>query len=231
MHDSEKNSAIKNWSSEDRPREKLLKHGQVVLSDAELLAILIGSGTKNKSAVDVCKSILLSYNNDLNELGKVNVQDLIKFKGIGEAKAISILAALEIGRRRVWKPTTLIKINSSNIAADLLLPLMSDLNHEEFWILLLNNALKLIKKIQISSGGITGTIADIRMIFNNAIEYKATAIIIAHNHPSGQLLPSEQDKILTEKIKQAGKILDIQLKDHLIIANGQYYSFVDNNLL
>lgn len=231
MHDSEKISAIKNWSKEDRPREKLLKHGQAVLSDAELLAILIGSGTKNKSAVDVCKLILSSYNNDLNELGKINVQDLIKFKGIGEAKAISILAALEIGRRRIWKPTTLSKINTSKIAADLLLPIMSDLSHEVFWILLLNNALKLIKKIQISSGGITGTIADIRMIFNNAIEYKATSIIIAHNHPSGQLLPSEQDKLLTEKIKQAGKILEIQLKDHLIIANGQYYSFVDNNLL
>lgn len=224
-------TAIKNWSADDRPREKLLQHGVSVLSNAELLAVLIGSGTKNISAVEVCKAILKEHENNLDALGKLNVKELMRFKGIGEAKAISIIAALELGRRRVWKSDEMPKITSSNAAAEIAFALVNDINREEFWLFILNNALKLVRKIQISSGGINQTVVDVRLIFKHALENNATSIIVVHNHPSGNINPSEADKKITEQIKQAGNIMQIKLQDHIIIASGNYFSFADNGIL
>jgi len=228
-----KNSlTIKQWNEEDRPREKLLIKGKVALSDAELVAILIGSGNIEDSAVELSKKILLSVNNNLNELGKLTVEDLIKFKGIGEAKAISIITALELGRRRrleeaLEKP----KITSSKSVFDVMQPIIGELQHEEFWIIYLNNANKIQLKIQMSKGGITGTLVDVRLVFKRAIELTATGIILCHNHPSGILKPSASDINLTKKMKNGGEILDIKVLDHLIITENSYYSFADENLL
>lgn len=228
-----KNSlTIKQWNEEDRPREKLLIKGKVALSDAELVAILIGSGNREDSAVELSKKILLSVNNNLNELGKLTVEDLIKFKGIGEAKAISIITALELGRRRrleeaLEKP----KITSSKSVFDVMQPIIGELQHEEFWIIYLNNANKIQLKIQMSKGGITGTLVDVRLVFKRAIELTATGIILCHNHPSGILKPSASDINLTKKMKNGGEILDIKVLDHLIITENSYYSFADENLL
>lgn len=228
-----KNSlTIKQWNEEDRPREKLLIKGKVALSDAELVAILIGSGNREDSAVELSKKILLSVNNNLNELGKLTVEDLIKFKGIGEAKAISIITALELGRRRrleeaLEKP----KITSSKSVFDVMQPIIGELQHEEFWIIYLNNANKIQLKIQMSKGGITGTLVDVRLVFKRAIELTATGIILCHNHPSGILKPSASDINLTKKMKNGGEILDIKVLDHLIITENSYYSFADEDLL
>jgi len=224
--------SIKQWNEDDRPREKLLTKGKIALSDAELIAILIGSGNREESAVDLSKKILNSINNNLNELGKLSVNDLIKFKGVGEAKAISIITALELGRRRrleeaLDKP----KINSSKSVFEVMQPIIGELQHEEFWIIYLNNANKIQLKTQMSKGGITGTLVDTRLVFKRAIELTATSIILCHNHPSGTLKPSASDISLTKKLKNGGEVLDIKVLDHVIITEGSYYSFADEGVL
>ena len=224
--------SIKNWSEEDQPREKLMAQGRQVLSDAELLAILIGSGNREESAIELCKRILNNSLNNLNELAKLLVNDLMKFKGIGEAKAISIVAALELGRRR--KSETVIdkvKLTSSKQAYEFLRPVLEDLPHEEFWILFLNRANKIIGKQLIGRGGISQTIADVKIVFKKSIDKQASAIILAHNHPSGNLKPSQSDIQLTKKIKAGSDLLDIQVLDHLIIGDGNYYSFADSGMM
>lgn len=223
---------IKSWAAEDRPREKLLLKGTAALSDAELIAILLGTGTSAMSAVDVAKSMLQQAGNNLDDLARFTVKDLMKIKGIGEAKAITIVSALELGRRRKEigtqeKP----KITASKDAYDLLKGDLMDLPYEEFWLLLLNRANRVIKKHKISLGGVHGTVADPKIIFKTALEELASGMIVAHNHPSGNLTPSQQDIDLTRKLKEAGKLLEIQLLDHLIVAGKQYYSFADEGLL
>ncbi|MEY3451257.1 MAG: hypothetical protein RL711_1083 [Bacteroidota bacterium] len=223
---------IQDWAEEDRPREKLLLKGRSSLSDAEILAILIGSGTITLSAVDVAKLILNGVDNDLNKLSKLSVKELQKFKGIGEAKAITIISALELGRRKMNSGTSKEdKINSAQDVYQLLIPHFIDLPHEEFWVLLLNRANQVIKKVQISAGGVSGTVVDAKIIFKHALENLACGIILAHNHPSGNLMASEQDKDLTQKIKAAGKLMDIQLLDHLIITNTGFMSFSEKCML
>ncbi len=224
----EQKITIKAWAEEDRPREKLLALGRRNLTDAELIAILIGSGSTTESAVDLSKRILHSCNNNLASLAKLSVQDLSKFKGIGEAKAISIIAALELGRRR--KDTELLhedKITTSRDAFNLLSPYFADLLHEEFWVLMLNKANKVINKNLISKGGQAGTVVDPKIIFKAALEHNAASILLAHNHPSGNLKPSQADLDLTKKLKAAGKLLDITVLDHLIFAGNSYISFAD----
>lgn len=222
---------INQWAEDDRPREKFLLKGKSSLSDSELLAILIGSGSRNESAVQLCQRILASSQNNLNLLGKLSIQQLMNFKGIGEAKAISIAAALELGRRRREEEVIeLKKITSSKAVFDIMQPLIGELPHEEFWVLFLNNSNKVIYKTQISKGGITGTIVDIRIVFKLALEHNATSIILSHNHPSGKLRASEADIQITKKIKEAGKNLDIQVLDHVIITEKSYYSFVDEGI-
>lgn len=224
-------SKILSWAEEDRPREKLLLKGKAALSDAELIAILIGSGTRELSAVDLSKLILQSVNNNLNELAKLSINDLMKFKGIGDAKAISIAAALELGRRRkesetLKKP----KVSSSADAYEAIRPYLMDLQHEQFWVLLLNRANEVIRPQQISIGGVSGTVADPKMIFKAAIEHLASSIILVHNHPSGNLTPSQTDKDLTKKVKEAGRTLDIPVLDHLIFSDNAYFSFADEGI-
>ncbi|NOS91633.1 MAG: DNA repair protein RadC [Cyclobacteriaceae bacterium] len=223
---------IKDWNPEDRPREKLLLKGTTALSDAELIAILIGSGTANLSAVDVSKKVLLQGNNNINLLAKLSIKDLMKVKGIGEAKAITIVAALELGRRRKdsdieEKP----KITSSKDAFDQLKSELMDLPHEEFWVLLLNRAHRVTKKKRISEGGVAGTVADPKIIFKLALEELASGVVVAHNHPSGNLQPSQSDIDLTKKLKEAGRFLEIQLLDHLIITGHKYFSFADEGIV
>ncbi|NRF39859.1 DNA repair protein RadC [Pedobacter foliorum] len=223
---------IKLWAEADRPREKLLLNGRRHLTDAELIAILIGSGSRNESAVDLSKRILAEYGNDLDALGKVSVKSLSQFKGIGEAKAIAIIAALELGRRRKDSAATeVISITSSKDAFEVLLPVFADLNHEEFWILILNQANRVIGKQLISKGGLAGTVADPKIIFKTAIEHNAAFIILAHNHPSGNLKPSGQDINITKKLVEGGKMLDLQVLDHLILTDRAYYSFGDEGLI
>jgi DNA repair protein RadC len=226
------NFSIKNWNEDDRPREKLLLKGRIALSDAELIAILIGSGSRSESAVALSQRIMASAENNLNALGKMSVKDLMQFKGIGEAKAVSISAALELGRRR--QAGDLLekkKISSSSSVFELLHPIISELAHEEFWIVYLNNSNKVLQSMQLSKGGITGTLVDVRLVFKNALQFGAVAIILAHNHPSGTLKPSQADINLTKKLKQAGENLDIKVLDHLIITEKSYFSFADENLL
>jgi DNA repair protein RadC len=223
---------ILSWAEEDRPREKLMLKGKAALSDAELIAILIGSGTRELSAVDLSKIILQSVGNNLNELAKLSVNDLMKFKGIGDAKAISIVSALELGRRR--KESEVVKrhkITSSADAYDAIRPHLLDLSHEQFWILLLNRANEVIRPIQISAGGVSGTVADPKMIFKAAIEHLASSIILVHNHPSGNLTPSQADKELTKKVTESGRLLDTPVLDHLIFGDNGYYSFADNGMM
>ncbi len=222
---------ITNWSEDDKPREKLMLKGRSALSDAELIAILIGSGSRNESAVDLSKKILSSVDNNLNALGKLSLSQLTKFKGIGEAKAISIIAALELGRRRREEDIIeLKKISSSKTVFQIMHPLIGELAHEEFWIVYLNNSNKVISKSQLSKGGMTGTVVDTRMVFRTAIEIGATALILCHNHPSGTLIPSDADKQITKKLKSAGDNLDVKVLDHLIITDRSYFSFADEGL-
>jgi DNA repair protein RadC len=222
---------IKTWAEDDRPREKLLLKGKSSLSDSELLAILIGSGSKNESAVQLCQRILQSSQNNLNELAKLNVTNLCNFKGIGEAKAIAIIAALELGKRRKLEEEKLSeKITCSKDIYAYMQPIVGDLPHEEFWVLYVNNANKVIGKSQLSKGGITGTVVDYRMVFKTALENLATAIVLIHNHPSGLSKPSSSDKKLTNEILEAGKLLKINLIDHVIITNFDYYSFRDDGI-
>ncbi|WP_269226305.1 RadC family protein [Flavobacterium eburneipallidum] len=226
------NFPITNWSEDDKPREKLMLKGRSALSDAELIAILIGSGNRNESAVDLSKRILASVDNNLNALGKLTIQQLMNFKGIGEAKAISIIAAMELGRRRrAEEAVELKKITSSKMIFELMQPIIGELPHEEFWVLYLNNSNKVLSKSQQGKGGITGTVADTRLVFKVALELGATAIILCHNHPSGNLNPSEPDKKLTQKLKAAGQTLDISVLDHVIITENGYFSFADTDIL
>lgn len=220
------------WAEADRPREKLLLNGRRYLTDAELIAILIGSGNKDETAVDLSKRILGFYNNDLDALGKVSVKDLSKFKGIGEAKAVAIVAALELGRRRKETASrNLVKIVTSADAFAVLLPVFADLNHEEFWILILNQANYLIGKQLISKGGMAGTVADPKIIFKTALEHNAAYVILAHNHPSGSLKPSQQDINITKKMVEAGRVLDLHVLDHLIVTDKVFFSFGDEGLI
>lgn len=232
MQEKPTSFSIKNWSQDDQPREKLLYKGKAALSDAELVAILIGSGNRNESAVDLCKRILASVDNNLSDLGKLSIKQLMEFKGIGEAKAISIAAALELGRRRRGEEALeKKKITSSKSVFELMQPLIGELQHEEFWIIYVNNSNKVIQKNQLSKGGITGTLVDVRLVLKNALEVGATGLILAHNHPSGTLKPSEADKQITNKLKVAAESLDIKVLDHLIITEKAYYSFADEGIL
>lgn len=223
---------ITSWAEDDRPREKLMANGRQTLSNAELLAILIGSGSPKESAVKLAQRILDSVDNNLNELGKRSLAELMKFKGIGEAKAITIAAALEMGRRRqlsasLEKPI----IKSSKDAYLMAIPLITDLKHEEFWILLLSKSNKIIGKEKLSVGGMDATVVDIRIVFRKALEGSAIAIILCHNHPSGTLRPSPADVELTNKLKIAGDTIGIPVLDHLIIGDGGYYSFADEGMM
>ena len=225
------NFSIKNWAEDDKPREKLMLKGKTVLSDAELVAILIGSGNRNESAVGLSKRILASVDNNLNALGKLSLKQLMKFKGIGEAKAVAIVAALELGRRRRAEETVeLQKITSSKAVFEIMQPIIGELPHEEFWVLYLNNSNKVIYKSQLSKGGITGTVVDIRLIFKTALEQGAIFIILTHNHPSGKLQASDADKDITKKLKVAGEQLDIKVLDHIIITEIGYLSFQDEGI-
>ncbi len=232
MEDKQAYFSIKNWSEDDRPREKLLQKGKDALSDAELLAILIGSGSRNESAVDLSKRILASVENSLQELGKRSVKQLMHFKGIGEAKAISIVAALELGRRRRLEASiTRKKITDSASVFELMQPIIGELPHEEFWMVYLNNSNRVIQTFQLSKGGITGTLVDVRLALKNALEWGATGIVLTHNHPSGTLHPSEADKQITRKLKTAAESLDIKIIDHVIITDHAYFSFSDQKIL
>jgi len=232
MQENSTSLSIKNWSDDDKPREKMLQKGKSVLSDAELIAILIGSGSRNESAVELSKRILASVSNNLNELGKLSIRQLMQFKGIGEAKAVSIVAALEIGRRRRGEESKKItKIGSSKDVFELLQPILGDLQHEEFWVVYLNNSNKVIYKSQESKGGITGTLVDVRLIMKQALEHGAVGILLAHNHPSGTLKVSDADKKITRKMQSAAEVLDIKVLDHVIITEKAYFSFADDNLL
>ena len=226
-------SGIKAWAEADRPREKLLKLGRHNLTDSELLAILIRTGTKEETAVDVAKSILSKCNNDLAELSRLSVNDLMKDnKGMGEVKAITIVAALELGRRRrEAEGLKKNKITSSKDAADILQPHMADLVHEEFVVLMLNRANEVIGRYELSKGGISGTVVDPKLIFKSALEYLASGIILCHNHPSGNTKPSPEDLKLTKKLKDAGTFMEINVFDHIIIAGNSYFSFADEGLL
>jgi len=227
-----KENTIKSWAEDDRPREKLLLKGKSALSDAELVAILIGSGNWNETAVDLAKRILKSSNDNIAELSRLTIQDLMKFKGIGEAKAVSIAAALELGRRRrEQEAMRKQQITSSKDVFDIFHPMLSDISYEEFWILLLNKANKIIGKFSISEGGLSGTVADPVKIFRKAIEYNAVGMILCHNHPSGNLKPSDADIKLTNKMKEGGKFLDISVLDHIIIGEEKYLSFADEGLI
>ncbi|HEY1009761.1 MAG: RadC family protein [Daejeonella sp.] len=224
--------SIKSWSEEDRPREKLSTQGRRSLSDAELLAILIGSGSQNESAVELSKRILYNCNNNLNQLARLGIAELSRFKGIGEAKAISIIAALELGRRRkVQASPELTQIATSIDVYEVISSQFKDLNHEEFWILLLNRANRITSKHLVSKGGQAGTIADPKIIFNIALENHAASIILAHNHPSGNLKPSHADLELTRKLRSAGQFLDLPVLDHLIITDQGFLSFADEGIL
>lgn len=224
---------IKLWADDDRPREKLILKGRQALSDAELLAILIGTGTKNFSALELSKKILSeNCENNLDQLSQLSVKELTRVNGIGQAKAVTLVAAMEIGRRRkAISPIDKPSVTSSKVVFDLLSPYLSDLRHEEFYIILVNRANKVIKMERIGMGGITGTVADIRLMFKSALDHLATGIILSHNHPSGQLRPSEADTQLTKNVKSAGKVLQIELLDHVIIAGNAYFSYADEGML
>ncbi len=232
MENENHNISIKHWAEDDRPREKLILKGKAALSDAELIAILIGSGNRNETAVDLSKRILNSTQNNLLSLSKLNLKELQLFKGIGEAKAISIIAALELGKRRreseaLEKP----KIATSRDAFEIIQSVLSDLRYEEFWVILLNRSNKVIGKFQVSDGGVAGTVVDPKKLFKLALENNASYVILSHNHPSGNLKPSEADILLTRKLIEAGKLLELPILDHIIMGEEKYLSFADEGLL
>lgn len=232
IYPENKNVTIPQLAEEDRPREKLVLKGRQSLSNAELIAILIGSGNSKETAVELGRRILLQYNNDLNELGKLAVEDLKKFRGIGTAKALCIIAAMELGRRRqLSEAEKKSQIKSSRDIYELIYPLISDLHHEEFWVLYLNKANKIIEREKISSGGLSGTVVDVKIILRNALQKLSSGIIFVHNHPSGNLQPSDADISITKKLKEAAKLLEITVLDHLIIGDKNYYSFADNGII
>jgi DNA repair protein RadC len=223
---------ITSWSTDDKPREKLLLKGNHALSDAELLAILIGSGSRNESAVELSKRILAACQNNLNQLTRFSISDLRKFKGIGVAKAITIVAALELGkRRRLEKAMEFPIITSSLSVNEILQPMIGDLHYEEFWVLYLNQSNKVIDRWLAGKGGITSTLVDVRLVLKKALEVGAVSIILSHNHPSGKREPSISDRELTEKVKDAARTLDIKVLDHIIIADQKYFSFADEGLI
>jgi DNA repair protein RadC len=228
----ENNYSIKQWAKDDRPREKLLTHGATYLSDSELIAILLHHGTKQKTAVDLAKEIMSLGKNNLNELGKLNVKELTRVKGIGEAKAITLVAALEIGRRRqagsyIQKPV----VSTSRDLASYLQALFGDHDREVFAVAFLNQSNRINRIETISKGGITGTIADPRVILKKALEENAVSLVLCHNHPSGSLKPSRQDEEITKKIKEAAKYFDIKVLDHIIVSDSGYFSFADEGIL
>ncbi|MBS1781812.1 MAG: DNA repair protein RadC [Bacteroidetes bacterium] len=224
--------SIKNWAEDERPREKLLQKGADSLSDSELLAILIASGTRERSAIELARDILSLAHNHIHELGRLSIIELKKVKGIGEARAVTIAAALELGKRRqindaLQRPM----LKSSRDVAEVVIPMLRDLNHEAFCVIYVNNSNRLIRHEIISIGGITGTVVDVRIILKNALLQNANQFFVAHNHPSGNLTPSQADKQLTQRLKEAGQIMDVKLLDHLIVAGLNYFSFCDEGLL
>lgn len=224
------NSTIKDWAEEDRPREKMLNKGRESLSDAELLAILLGSGNKNETAVDLSRHILCDADNSLIKLSQLSIKNLMQYKGVGEAKAVTIAAALELGRRRRFaEAAQKVTVHDSSEAFEYFYSRMSDLSQEQFWVLLLSSSNEVLKLVRIGIGGINGTIADPKIIFSAAIENHATAMMLCHNHPSGSVKPSEADRELTKQIVDGGKILQIKILDHIIIGENRYYSFSDKN--
>ena len=219
---------ITQWAEEDRPREMMMMHGASALSNAELLAILIGSGNAEESAVELMRKVLNDYHNNLNELGKASIDDLCRYKGIGSAKAISILAASELGKRRKEEAVKeRVTILSSKDVYDCFYPLMCDLPTEEFWVLMLNQASKIIDKVKISAGGLSATAVDVRCILREALIKRASAIVLCHNHPSGNIRPSKEDDLLTRHVAQASECMDIRLVDHIILTDGAFYSYSD----
>lgn len=228
----EKNISIKSWAEEDRPREKLLLKGRQSLSDVELLAIILGSGSRKETAISLAQRILLSINYNLNDLSRHPLKSLMKFHGVGTAKAISIAACFELGRRlQLSSITTRPKIKSSTDAYAILAPMLVDLDHEEFWILLLNRSNKVLAKEMISIGGVSGTVVDAKIIFKKALDILASSVILCHNHPSGNLTPSQADREVTKKLKKAGENLDISVLDHLIVSQNGFYSFADEGII
>lgn len=227
-----KKLTIKSWSLEDRPREKLLLKGQQNLSNAELIAILISSGNREESAVDLSKRILNSTQNNLNYLAKLSVEELQRFKGVGEAKAIAIITALELGKRQFFEKSKMLpKITSSKDVFEIMGLNLASLKHEEFWILYLDNANKVLSKYQLSKGGLTSTLVDVRLVYKRALELSAVGMILCHNHPSGKIQPSNADIEITKQIREAGLTLNIKLLDHVIIAKKKYFSFADDGIL
>jgi DNA repair protein RadC len=223
---------IKDWAVEDRPREKLLKKGVISLTDAEIIALLIGSGSRKETAVELSRRILKDAGNSLHELGKLSIHELQKYSGIGEAKAIAIAAALELGRRRQLSGIRDKKqVTSSQDVFEMLHPRLGDLPHEEFWVVLLNRANKIVDELKISHGGTSGTVTDVKIILKEAIDRRACGIIMCHNHPSGNLNPSKADLSITQKLKNAAAYLDIQVLDHIILGDNNYYSFADEGAL
>jgi DNA repair protein RadC len=232
MEENAKHLNIKALAEDDRPREKFSGLGRHTLSDAELIAIILGSGNRNETAVQLAQRMLSSNSNNINELAKLSLNDLKKFKGVGVVKAINIAAAFELGRRRKESESIdRTKITSSNVAYQLLHKRLSDLQHEEFWVLLLNRANQVMKEENLSKGGVSGTVVDIRLICKMAVESTASGVVIAHNHPSGQIIASEQDITITKKLKEALKLFDISLLDHVIIGDQKYFSFSDDGML
>ncbi|MEH0155052.1 DNA repair protein RadC [Limibacter armeniacum] len=232
MNDTSQRLTIKKLAEEDRPREKMMLKGRHVLSDAELIAILIGSGTRNESAIEVGRKLLIKADNDLYKLSRMGIKEMKSVDGIGEAKAITIISALELGRRRKEreKPNR-DKIGQSKDVFDLMSPVLSDLSHEEFWVLLLDRANHVLRKEQISSGGVAGTVADPKLIFKKALDCLASGVILVHNHPSGNTTPSQADMEITRKVCEGGKLLDIAVLDHIIFADDLYYSFADEGMM
>ncbi len=227
-----KKLSIKDWAEEDRPREKLMLKGTASLSDAELIAILLSSGNREETAVELAKRMLADSNNNLNEMGKRTIADFMEYKGIGDAKSVTIVAALELGKRRkLVESVEKMQIKTSKDTYEIFHAILADLPHEEFWILILNQANKLIEKVRIGQGGTTKTIVDIKIIVKAVLDRYANKIIICHNHPSGNCAPSQQDKDITKQIKMACQLFDIQLLDHIILCDGSYFSFADEEIL
>ena len=224
--------ALTTWAVEERPREKVIVNGVQYLSDSELIAILLGSGTKNVTAVELARSILKGAGNSLQLLGRQGIGDLVRIKGVGPAKAITLLAAIELGRRRAgMQHPEKIPVKSSETVFNLFYPLMGDLQHEEFWLLMLNRANRVVGRYKVSQGGLSGTVIDTRIILKKALDNLASSIIVCHNHPSGNNQPSDADVKITEKLKKAAEMLEIKLLDHLIIADKSYFSFADEGLI
>ena len=219
---------INQWAEEDRPREKMMAHGAMVLTDAELLAILIGSGSQDETAVELMRRVLAACNNNLNELGKLSLEQLCAFKGIGPAKAVTVMAACELGRRRkLAEVEDRLVVRTSRDVYNYFHPKLADQPVEELWVMLLNNASKLIDARRVATGGITEVVADVRLVLREAIMGRATAIALCHNHPSGSVRPSHHDDMLTDRLRQACELMNIRLTDHIVLTDGRFYSYAD----